>query len=167
MADREQFRAFVVARTPALTRSGYLLTGDWGLAQDLVQTALAKSWFAWPRIDGDPEPYVRKVMLNTYASWWKRRWKGEQASGELPERAAPDATSASDDRDALWRALRRLPRRQRAVLVLRYFEDRSEAEIAALLGCTAGTVKSQAARALAKLRADSSLTPFDAEECPS
>jgi RNA polymerase sigma-70 factor (sigma-E family) len=167
MADREQFRTFVVSRTPALTRSGYLLTGDWGIAQDLVQTALAKSWFAWQRINGDPEPYVRKVMLNTYASWWKRRWNGERSSAELPEGAASDAIRASDERDALWRALRRLPRRQRAVLVLRYFEDRTEAEIAALLGCSAGTVKSQAARALAKLRADATLASFEAEECAS
>jgi RNA polymerase sigma-70 factor (sigma-E family) len=167
MADRELFRPFVEARTPDLTRSAYLLTRDWGTAQDLVQTSLAKSWFAWTRIDGDPEPYVRRVMLNTFAAWWRRRWHGEQATEHVPEAAVPDHTRTSDERDALWRALGRLPRRQRAVLVLRYFEDRSEAETAELLGCTAGTVKSQAAKALAKLRTDTSLRPTDVEECPS
>ena len=157
MADRAAFEEFVVARTPTLTRSAYLLTRDWSTAQDLVQAALAKSWFAWSRIGGDPEVYVRKVMLNTYASWWKRRWRGERATETLPERGVGDRTGELHERDAMWRALGRLPRRQRAVLVLRYYEDRSEAEIAELLGCSAGTVKSQAARALAKLRDDPSL----------
>jgi RNA polymerase sigma-70 factor (sigma-E family) len=166
MADRATFEEFVVTRTPALTRSAYLLTRDWAAAQDLVQAALAKSWFAWSRIDGDPELYVRKVVLNTFASWWKRRWRGEQATETLPDVGVTDGTRELHERDALWRALGRLPRRQRAVLVLRYYEDRSEAEIAELLGCSAGTVKSQAARALAKLRADPSLA-LDVEECPS
>jgi RNA polymerase sigma-70 factor (sigma-E family) len=166
MADRAGFEEFVVTRTPSLTRSAYLLTRNWATAQDLVQAALAKSWFAWSRIDGDAEVYVRKVMLNTYASWWKRRWRGEHATETLPDAGVADRTRELHERDEMWRALGRLPRRQRAVLVLRYYEDRSEAEIADLLGCSPGTVKSQAARGLAKLRADASLVP-DAEECQS
>jgi RNA polymerase sigma factor (sigma-70 family) len=93
-------------------------------------------------------------MANTYASWWRRRWRGEVPTAQLPEGAGVDPMLAVDDRVALWRALGRLPRRQRAVLVLRYYEGLSEAEIADTLGCATGTVKSQAAKALAALRSD-------------
>ena len=154
------FDDFVVMRSPRLLRTAYLLTHDWALAEDLVQTALARAWEAWHRIEGDPEPYVRRIIVNSYASWWRRRWTGELPTEVLPERAHPgDAHSGVDERDRLWRALRQLPRRQRAVLVLRYFEDMSEAEIADALGCSLGTVKSQASRALAKLRLDENLAP--------
>jgi RNA polymerase sigma-70 factor (sigma-E family) len=109
---------------------------------------------AWCRINGDPEPYVRKIIANTYASWWRRRWTSEQPTDRLPEPRAgdPDPHARVDDRDEVWQALGQLPKRQRAVLVLRYFEDLSEAEIANALDCSVGTVKSQASRALAKLR---------------
>jgi RNA polymerase sigma-70 factor (sigma-E family) len=167
MADRTEFDGFVAGRMPTLLRTAYLLTGDLGLAQDLVQSALATSWFAWSRIEGDPEAYVRRVMVNTSVSWWRRRWRAERAVAAVPDVGVPDATAGVPERDAMWRALARLPRRQRAVLVLRYYEDRSEAEIAEILGCSAGTVKSQAARGLAKLRADSSLSRRDVEGCPS
>jgi RNA polymerase sigma factor (sigma-70 family) len=96
----------------------------------------------------------------TYSSWWRRKWTGELPTAELPERVAgADPHAGLDDRDQLWRAMQRLPRRQRAVLVLRYFEDLSEIEVADALGCSVGTVKSQASRALAKLRLDATLTP--------
>ena len=158
MADRSGFDEFVAGRSPALLRTAYLLTGDHGLAEDLLQTALAKCWFAWARIDGPPEPYVRRALATTYATWWRRKWRAERPTGSLPEQAAPGATGSVDDRDLLWRALGGLPRRQRAVVVLRYYEDLSEADTAAALGVSVGTVKSQAAKALATLRRDDELT---------
>jgi RNA polymerase sigma-70 factor (sigma-E family) len=156
---RTEFDEFVVTRSPRLLRAAYLLTRDWAAAEDLLQTALAKAWFAWTRLDGQPEAYVRKIMFNTYASWWRRRSFGEHPAADLGEPAGADRHAEVDVRDVVWRALGRLPRRQRAVLVLRYFEDLTEAEIAETLGISTGTVKSQAARALAKLRQDSSLRP--------
>ncbi len=154
MADPAEFAAFVAARSPRLLRTAYLLTRDWALAEDLLQTALAKSWFAWKRLDDDPEPYVRKVLVNTYASWWRRKWRGETPTAELPEESQRDNTHLVDERDELWQAIARLPRRQRAVLVLRYFDDLSEAQIADALQISVGTVKSQASKALATLRLD-------------
>ncbi|MEV0720789.1 SigE family RNA polymerase sigma factor [Asanoa sp. NPDC050611] len=160
MITPEGFDEFVVSRSPRLLRVAYLLTRDWALAEDLLQTALARAWEAWARIDGDAEPYVRRIIVNTYASSWRRRWRGELPTADLPEPAGPaDPHRGLDDRDQLWRALGRLPRRQRAVLVLRFFEDLAEAEIAEALGCSIGTVKSQASRAMAKLRLDETLAP--------
>lgn len=155
----DTFAEFVVVRSPRLLRTAYLLTRDWALAEDLLQTSLVKAWGAWKRIDADPEPYVRRILVNTYASWWRRRWRAEQPTGELPESAMADHHAAVDSRDEVWQALGRLPRKQRAVLVLRYFEDLTEAETADLLGVAVGTVKSQTAKALAKLRLDESLLP--------
>jgi RNA polymerase sigma-70 factor (sigma-E family) len=153
------FDEFVAARSTHLLRTAYLLTRDHALAEDLLQTALTKAWFRWDRLDGDPEPYVRKVVVNTYASWWRRKWNGETPSDELPEaRTAQDGATDPAGTHDLWTALGRLPRRQRAVVVLRYFEDLSEIETARLLDCSVGTVKSQAAKALAKLRVDPALT---------
>lgn len=149
------FDEFVSARSTALLRTAYLLTHDHALAEDLLQTALTKAWSAWRRIDDNPEAYVRRILVNTYASWWRRKWNGEYATEELPEEASAHPQEGSHD---LWTALGRLPRRQRAVVVLRYFEDLTEAETARLLGCSIGTVKSQAAKALAKLRIDPALT---------
>lgn len=166
---RQDFDAFVASRSTRLLRTAFLLTRDRGLAEDLVQTALAKAWFAWGRIEGTPEAYVRRIMVNTYSSWWRRKWNGEEATELLPERGGVDGGSGRvDDRTDLWQALGRLPKRQRAVVVLRFYEDLSEAETADLLGCTVGTVKSQASRALAKLRLDPMLsdgpaTPIDKE----
>ncbi|MGR6322008.1 SigE family RNA polymerase sigma factor [Micromonospora soli] len=160
MITPEGFDEFVATRSPRLLRTAFLLTRDWALAEDLLQTALARAWEAWRRIEGDPEPYVRRIIVNANASWWRRRWRGEVPTADLPEVAVEaDRYSGLDDRDRLWRALGRLPRRQRAVLVLRYFEDLSDAEIAEVLACSVGTVKSQASRAVAKLRLDETLAP--------
>lgn len=148
------FDVFVAQRSTALLRTAYLLTRDHALAEDLLQTALAKSWFSWSRIDGDPEPYVRKVLVNTYNAWWRRKWNGEHPTDELPEPAQFAETGTDHD---LWTAMGRLPKRMRAVVVLRYYEDLSEAETADLLGCSRGTVKSQLSKAVAKLRLDPAL----------
>lgn len=155
------FDEFVAARSTHLLRTAYLLTHDHALAEDLLQTALTKSWFAWGRIEGDPEPYVRKVLFNTYASWWRRKWNGEQATEVLPDPGTPDHSASAAAGHDLWDAIGRLPKRQRAVVVLRYYEDLSEAETADLLGCSRGTVKSQLSKALAKLRLDPAV--LDAE----
>jgi RNA polymerase sigma-70 factor (sigma-E family) len=159
------FDDFVAARSSALLRTAYLLTHDHALAEDLLQTALTRSWFAWSRIEGHPEPYVRRVLVNTYASWWRRRWNGEVPTGELPEQPAGDGTVADPGTGHdLWTAMARLPRRQRAAVVLRYFEDLTEAETAQVLGCSVGTVKSQTSKALAKLRIDPALVPHPEED---
>lgn len=149
----DDFEEFVAARGPRLLRVAWLLTGDAHLAEDLLQTVLAKAWPKWPRIAAEhPEAYLRKALVNTHTSWWRRRWWGEVPHGELPETAAGDAYESVDLEQSLARAVRMLPARQRAVVVLRYFEDLSIAETAAVLGCTDGTVKSQAAKALRTLR---------------
>ena len=157
---REDFRSYVAARSPALLRTAYALTGNRADAEDLLQTALARTYLAWERIrereaaDG----YVRQVMLNTRTSWWRKRKVDEHPTGELPERpAGRDATADADLHDALWTALAGLPKRQRAMVVLRYYEDLSEAETAAVMGVSVGTVKSATSRALAKLRETSGL----------
>ena len=158
MTAAAEFDEFVAARSSRLLRTAYLLTRDHALAEDLLQTALAKAWFSWSRIDDDPEPYVRKILVNTFASWWRRKWNGEQAHGDLPEPdPGPGGHAAADERHDLWTAMGRLPRRQRAVIVLRFVEDLSEAETARLLGVSTGTVKSQTSKALAKLRIDPAL----------
>ena len=156
---REEFSEFVRARGPALHQTAYLLTGDWALAEDLLQTALAKSYLRWDRID-EPEGYVRRVLANTYASWWRRRWRGEVPHDVLPETSAEDRWGEVDARDALREALDRLPRRMRAVVVLRFHEDMTEAAVAEALGISVGTVKSQTAKAMAKLRGDAGLTGY-------
>jgi RNA polymerase sigma-70 factor, ECF subfamily len=150
----EEFREFVAARSAALLRTAYLLSGDWATAEDLLQTALTKTYLAWKRLGGIEavEPYARRVMVNTSTSWWRRRWHGERPTEVLPERPGLDEIEQQLDRDLLWRHLKELPVRQRAVLVLRYYEDLSEAQTAALLDISPGTVKSQASRALATLR---------------
>ena len=157
MADRPGYDDFVAARSSRLLRVAYLLTRDWAAAEDLLQTALMKAWFAWARLDGEPEAYVRKIIATTYVSWRRRLWTREVSHGELPDRAgtARPETDAVEDRHGLWPALGRLPARQRAVLVLRFFEDLTEAQVAVALGVSVGTVKSQTSRALARLRADS------------
>jgi RNA polymerase sigma-70 factor (sigma-E family) len=134
MPNDAEFDAFVVARSPALLRTAYLLVRDQSLAEDLLQTSLTKTWFAWSRIHGDPEPYVRRVMLTTQVSWWRRRWNGEVPTADLPD--LPSGAAAPVDSGDLWEALGHLPRRQRAVVVLRYYEDLTEAETARLLDCS-------------------------------
>ena len=154
----DQFAAFVAGRGPALQRTAYLLTGDWALAEDLLQTALAKAFLAWGRIrHEDPEGYVRKVLANTHATWWRRKWRGEAPTEKLPERAGADPTRHVDDHLVLAQALRALPPRQRAVIVLRFHADLTEVAVATTLGISVGTVKSQTSKALATLRRDPSL----------
>lgn len=149
----EGFREFVAARGAALSRTAYLLCGDHAAAQDLAQEALTKTALHWERVrHGNPEGYVRKVMLNQHLSWWRRR-----SQHEYPVESPPDATGADPTGDFAERmevraALASLAPRQRAVIVLRYFEDLSEKDIAAALGVSPGTVKRQASNALAKLR---------------
>jgi RNA polymerase sigma-70 factor (sigma-E family) len=157
----EDFAAFVRARGTDLHRTAYLLTGDWALAEDLLQAALAKSYLRWDRV-GDHEGYVRRVLVNTYVSWWQRRWRGELPHDAVPDVPARDDWDDVDARDALRDALARLPRRMRAVVVLRFHEDMTEADVAKTLGITVGTVKSTTAKALAKLRVDSGLTGYAA-----
>jgi RNA polymerase sigma-70 factor, ECF subfamily len=153
-----EFTAFVAARGQALLRTAYLLTGDHQAGEDLVQTALAKTYVAWPRVRAKEavEAYVRRTMVTTHVSWWRRRWRGETPteSGDLPEPPGHDPTRDHDERDRLWRHLASLSERQRAVVVLRFYEDLGEAEVAALLGCSRGAVKSHTSRALARLRAE-------------
>ena len=153
-AERE-FREFVAARSAALFRSAYLLTGQREAAEDLLQGALAKVARRWSRIRLDPEPYTRRALYNDQVSRWRlRSWRREAAYGELPDTAAPgDHAATTDLRLALAAALGRLTPRQRAVVVLRYVEDRPESEVAAVLDVSIGTVRSTASRALARLRA--------------
>lgn len=157
MADEVDFDSFVSARSQALLRTAYLLVQDEGLAEDLLQTALAKAWFAWRRVQ-DPEAYVRRILVTTSASWWRRRWTRETPTADLPETGGGHAEDAATRQD-LWQAVGHLPGRQRAVVVLRFLEDRTESETADLMGCSVSTVKSQSAKALAKLRVDAAVAP--------
>jgi RNA polymerase sigma-70 factor (sigma-E family) len=155
---REDFRDFVVARSAALLRTAYLLTGNRADAEDLLQVTLAKTYLAWHRIrerealDG----YVRRVMVNTQNSVWRRK-RPETLHDQVPDVSGRDQHADTDLHDALWTALGTLSKKQRAIVVLRYYEDLSEADTAALLGISVGTVKSTTSRALAALRQDTSL----------
>lgn len=165
--EPDGFREFVALRTPALLRTGWLLTGDWFLAQDLVQDALSRVWPRWEGIrrKDAPETYVRKVMLTTYLSWRRRRWSGEIATGAPPDVVMDDDPyAAADLRQTLLVALGSLSPRQRAVEVLRFFDDLTEAQAADELGCSTGTIKSQSAKALAHLRANPVLASVLTEE---
>ncbi|HVE74334.1 MAG TPA: SigE family RNA polymerase sigma factor [Mycobacteriales bacterium] len=154
--EYDAFTALVDGASPRLLRTAYLLTGDWGRAEDLLQTALAKTWLRWGslRDAGAAEAYVRRILVTTAGKSWRRRWHGEVPTDALPVHAGNDHFALVDDRDALRRSLATLTQRQRSVVVLRYYEDLSEAEVADLLGCSVGTIKSTASRALAGLRLD-------------
>ncbi|MBO2451344.1 SigE family RNA polymerase sigma factor [Actinomadura barringtoniae] len=153
--DDESFTEFVAARGTALTRTAALLCGARQDAEDLLQAALEKAYRHWGRLDpeSDPEPYVRRILVNLAISR-SRRWKvlREIHMASPPEVAADSGHHAVELRGTLMDELRRLGSRQRAVLVLRFWEDLSEAETAQALGCSVGTVKSQASRGLARLR---------------
>jgi RNA polymerase sigma-70 factor (sigma-E family) len=149
------FEEWVHSRGTAVTRFARLVTGDVHRADDLVQEVLARAYVNWRRIsDADqPDMYVRRMVINMNASWWRRRSNRERVLAHPPDH--PDARLADVDlveRDEMWRLLRRLPQRQRAVIVLRYYEDLDDASIAEILGCAGATVRSTAARALATLR---------------
>jgi RNA polymerase sigma-70 factor (sigma-E family) len=149
------FRGWVSSSRGRLRRTAFLLCGDWFLADDLVQDALTRMFSGWERVraGGDPDAYARKVLLNLYLNSRQRPWRREESRSELPDAAAPAAASGVDgDRDQLIAALREVPARQRAVLVLRYWEDLSVEQTAAVLGTAPGTIKSQASRGLDALR---------------
>lgn len=161
--DRDaEFAAFVLSRSRALLSVAVLLTGDHQRGEDLMQTALLKAYDAWPRLRQPQaaEPYVRRIMVTTSISWWRRRWRAEVPTEDVAGRAGPGAAVPGldpallvDGRTQMWPHLLALPPRQRAVLVLRYYEDLPVARIAELMGCSVGTVKSQTSKALATLRA--------------
>ena len=155
--DRDTaFAAYMAARQPGLLRTAYLLTGNRAEAEDLVQTTLAKLYLSWERVREHDrlDAYVRRIMVNTNSSVWRRQFKRREVAVDRVPDTEP-STDAHDDgeRAWVWELIRGLPARQRAVLVLRYYEDLSEAEIAATLGISVGTVKSQASRGMAALRA--------------
>jgi RNA polymerase sigma-70 factor (sigma-E family) len=166
-SEGDDFAQFVGTRQRALLRSAWLLTGDWALAEDLVQTALARTWLRWERIRrrDDPEIYVRRVLVSTWVNWSRRKWRGERPGADLPDGPAPgDLASEAVTRVAIRSALGSLSNRQRAVLVLRVFDDLTEEQTAQVLGCALGTVKSTMSQALARLRADRRLTELPERE---
>jgi RNA polymerase sigma-70 factor, ECF subfamily len=150
-----EFRQFVAGRSASLLRTAFLLVGDWAHAEDVLQASLTKTYLAWRRLGQleAVEAYARRVVVNTATSWWRRRWHGERPTAVMPEQVQPDLAEQRAEREALWRHVRNLPVRQRAVLVLRFYEDMTEVETARVLGVSVSTVKSQCARALATLRA--------------
>jgi RNA polymerase sigma-70 factor (sigma-E family) len=155
MGDEASFREFVRARTPALSRTAYLLTGDHHLAQDLLQSALASTFQHWRRVaDGNPEAYVRRAMYHAHVSWWRRRGPVECGEPDDQRRVSdrPDESDTTALRLSVIAALRQLAPRQRAVIVLRYFDDLTEVQAAQALGCAVGTVKRLHFDALARLR---------------
>ena len=154
--DGAAFAEFAEARSPALFRAAYLMVGDRGLAEDLLQEALTKTYVAWPRLReaANAEAYTRKAITTTAISWWRRKsWHGEVPRDDLPEQSADEHGARVDQRDWLWRELQTLAPRQRAALVLRYYEDLTEAQTADAMGCSVGTVKSQVSDGLKRLRA--------------
>jgi RNA polymerase sigma-70 factor (sigma-E family) len=162
------FSAYMEARQPSLLRTAYLLTGDRHTAEDLVQTSLAKLYLAWDKVDkrDSVDAYVRRILVNEHNSLWRRGWKKrEHATEVIPESHHTD-TYDEGQRGAVWEVVQTLPRKARAVVVLRYYEQLSEAETADALGISVGTVKSQASRALATLRqrAPEHLHPRSREE---
>lgn len=140
-------------------RTAFLLTGNRADAEDLVQVVLAKTYQVWDRIEdrGALDGYVRRAMVNTHISWWRRRRIEEYPTDVIPDQVVADHSVTSDQYDTLRRAIDRLPQRMRTAVVLRYFEDMTEAEIATALGVSLGTVKSTVSRAVAKLRIDAEL----------
>jgi RNA polymerase sigma-70 factor (sigma-E family) len=154
MAEATAFAEFATSRHGALFRYAYLLTGDRGLAEDLVQEALVKTYVGWHRLrdPNNAEAYTRRAITTTAIGWWRRKsWRAERPYDDVPDQpvSADDVTA----RVWLWRELQKLPPRQRAALVLRYYEDLTEPQTAEVLGCSVGTVKSQVSDALKKLRA--------------
>lgn len=165
----EEFREFMYAQWPAMVRLAYGLTGDQGHAEDVAQTAFARAYASWHRVkrSGNPAAYVRQIVVNENRNRFRKRRVTERLTDSMPEHGslwpgmpgygAVDAMSESDERTTLIAALQRLGPRQRAVVVLRYWMDMTEAEVATVLGCSIGTVKSQASRALASLRKSTEL----------
>lgn len=158
------FSSYVRARGPVLLRTARSLTANPSDAEDLLQTALTKTYVAWDRIEDHRalDGYVRRALVNTRTSQWRKRKVDEFACDELPEPQVLPVADPADHQvlhDAMWRAVMKLPDRQRAMVVLRYYEDLSEAQTAEVLGVSIGTVKSAVSRALGKLREDPELSP--------
>jgi RNA polymerase sigma-70 factor (sigma-E family) len=177
--DEASYREFVVARRRALLRTAFLLSGDWHLAEDLVQETLAKLYVVWRRVKrrDEVDAYARKALLHAYIDNQRRPWRREQlADGSVTKRSEADEHGARPGgtagdpaqmgdpgvRQRLLDVLAEVPPRQRAALVLRFWEDLSVEQVASLLNCSTGTVKSQTSKALAKLRVDDSLVPAGA-----
>jgi RNA polymerase sigma-70 factor (sigma-E family) len=158
-SDEAAFRDYVHDRETALLRTAFMLTGNKADAEDLVQAVLAKTYLAWGKINDRAalDNYVRRAMVNTHISWWRRRKLEEYPTDELPDQAIADHAGESDMAEVVRRALDRLPQRMRTAVMLRYFEDMTEPEIATALGISLGTVKSTVSRAVAKLRIDEEL----------
>jgi RNA polymerase sigma-70 factor (sigma-E family) len=164
-----EFSAYMAARQPGLLRTAYLLTGDRHTAEDLVQTALAKLYLSWDKVERREavDGYVRRILVNEHNSLWRRAWKRREVSTDAPPEHAGMTHSPDGSSAALWDFVQTLPPKQRAVVVLRYYEDLSEAETAQVLGISVGTVKSQASRALVNMRArvnDNPVLAKDREE---
>ena len=150
-----EFEAYMAARQPSLLRTAYLISGDRHTAEDLVQTALAKLYLSWDKVQRRElvDGYVRRILVNENNSLWRRAWKRRETSTDtLPDHQAVSDSHDDGTKAALWEFVQSLPRKQRAVVVLRFYEDLSEAEVADILGISVGTVKSQSSRALAALR---------------
>lgn len=158
-AAHNEFTEYVRRRGPTLRRMAQSLVGNHADAEDLLQNALLKTFFAWDRITSPHarDQYVRRAMINTHISEWRRRRLDIYPTDEIPEQRIDDPSWRTDLTDAVSRAINRLPHRQRLAVILRYYEDMSEAEIAAVLGISVGTVKSTVSRAVAKLRHDTDL----------
>lgn len=156
----EEFTAFVRASYPRLVRTAYLLTADAGLAEDLVQTVLARLYLRWDRLravrDRDALiAYARTALARQATSWWRRAWRAERPTGAPPEprgSQAADPLATVELRDELVQALSQLPPRQRAAIVLRYFDDLTETATADAMGCSVGTVRAHTSRGIARLR---------------
>ena len=155
----DSFAEYVAGQGHALTRMAFLLTGDHAAAEDLVQAALASAFARWRRIEAmeSPDAYVRRMIVNQHVSWWRRHHRREELRAVVPDVVVPDFAGTQAVMDAVLAAVRALPPRQRAALVLRYYEDLPNGEVAAVLGCSPATVRSQLTRALAALRQVSSL----------
>ena len=152
--SNQSFSEFVVARGQELTRFAHLLSHDRAEAEDLVQDTLASAYASWRRIErtSSPEAYVRRMMVNRHISIWRRHRNRVQPREQLPELPGPDRMAATDLADALLRIVRDLPPKQRAAIVLRYYADYPDSDIAEALGCSEATVRSQISRALSSLR---------------
>jgi RNA polymerase sigma-70 factor (sigma-E family) len=154
-AAEAEFTTFVAEHTNALFRTAYALTGNHHAAEDLLQTALTKLALAWSRVSVDPKAYTRRIIYREHISTWRRMWKRNETPTADPPHSRDSEVDHSDttlDRLTLRNVLQALPPRQRAVIILRHLEDRSQHEVAEILGCTTGTVGSQTSRALSKLR---------------
>jgi RNA polymerase sigma-70 factor (sigma-E family) len=165
--DRREFAEFATAHSGALIRLAYVLTGDQLAAEDLLQTALTKAASRWGRIHSAPEAYVRQIMCREQVSGWRRRARRRETTmPDLPDQAEAVLAVSAETRLALLEALRALPAGKRAVLALRYLEDLPEAQVADILGCSVGTVRSQTHKAITQLRsalASAGLTSTEAE----